>query len=427
MFKTHAVMLSAALAFVGCGVVDPPGTETRSQKTRLTTAAPQDDLSKAVTDSSWFALDVYRKVAATSQGNVAYSPLSLSTALSMTLPGARGATQTAMEKTMRLSMPQDRYHRAINELDRQLASRGANSQNVTRPFKLRSNNQLFTQKNYPIETDFLDVLAVEYGAGVRQLDFKKSPEPSRKAINDWVSANTNRLIPELLAQGIIDENSRLALVNTLYFDAAWKKAFDKNKTAAGDFIGLDGTKRSVQMMLGEGLGAKSGSVGDTKVLELPYDGDEVSMVVVIPPEARGEVGGLPALEASLDGQKLNDLVAAATKDVGAVRMPKFTARTTGRLDEALKSLGMSVAFSDAADFTGLANVADEKLRITAVVQEAVVKVDESGTEAAAASAVVVGNRSAIVEPFTVDRPFLFFIRDRATGAVLFLGRVVDPS
>jgi serpin B len=422
MRPAPSLLASALLAvnLFACGPTEvaPPGTEARSTKDRITQAAPAADLEQTVRDTNTFGFDVYQRLASGDE-NLAFSPYSLTTALAMTYPGARGDTQLAFEKTMRLSLPAERFHRAMNTLDLALESRGQNaSGRAGKAFALHSNNQLFAQKGLALVPSFLDVLAVEYGAGVRLLDFAQAPEPSRKAINDWVNVNTQKLIPELIPEGLITGDTRLALVNTLYFNAGWKKPFDRAKTVTGPFTRSDGTVMQVSYMAGDDLEARLGRLGDVDVLELPYSGDEVSLLVLMPP-----TGKLAAFEASLDGAKLAALVAAATDSTNAVRLPRFEARTRARADDVLKALGLGVAFSSNADFSGLTEA--EKLFISAVVHEAVVKTDEDGTEAAAASAVIVG-RVSIPQYFEVNRPFVYVVRDRATGAALFVGRITQP-
>lgn len=411
-------LLCLFVVLVGCAAeVPPPGDLLKSSKDRITQAAPAADVDQAIDDTTRFGFDVYRKLPA--DENLAFSPWSVVAALSMTYPGARGTTQAAFEQVLHLSLPADRYHRAMNTVDAALESRGQGAAGRDgKPFRLRSNNQLFTHKGLPVLPDFLDVLAQEYGAGVRQLDFQAQPEPSRKKINDWVSTNTEGLIPELLAQGTISSDTRLALVNTLYFNAAWKNPFVKEKTGPGNFTLPDGSTARVEMMAGEDVELSYGTLDEVEVFDLPYQGDEVSMVLLVPP-----AGKLTALEQQLDGVKLRALVAAAMPRTAAVRMPKFEARTQAQLDEILKALGLGVAFSGEANFSGMTS--EGGLAITAVVHEAVVKTDEAGTEAAAATAVIVG-RVSLPQYLEVNRPFVFVIRDRATGAVLFMGRLSRP-
>lgn len=415
-----AALLGSALV-TACGPVevDPPGELVKSSKARITQAAPESDQRQAVDDTTTFALDVYRKLPATAE-NVAFSPWSVTTALSLTYPGARGTTQAAFEAVLHQSLPQDRYHRAMNTLDLALESRGQGAAGRDgKPFRLRSNNQLFAQQGMTLVPEFLDVLAQEYGAGVRLMDFATKAEPSRKAINGWIDTNTEHLIPELLKEGTITADTRLALVNTLYFNAAWQTPFEHSKTSAGTFTLGDGSTVQAQLMAGEDLEVRHAVVDGVMALELPYQNDEVAMLVLMPP-----AGKLGQLEQSLDAAKLRGYVDALQARTAAVRFPKFEARSQADLGDILRALGLGVAFTGEADFTGLQ--AEGGLAITSVVHEAVVKTDEAGTEAAAATAVVVG-RVSIPEYLEVNRPFLYLVRDRATGVVLFLGRITRPA
>lgn len=412
--------LVAVLSLFACGApkTPPPGELAGSKLERVTAAAPASDLEQAVGNNGDFALDVYKKLAANG-GNVVFSPHSISVALAMTYGGARNATAQGFEQAMHQSLPAPRFHRAMNTLDLALASRGQGAAGKDGgPFRLNIDNQLFSQKGFTLETPFLDLLATEYGAGVRLLDFASQPEPSRAQINDWVETNTNGLIPELLPQGSITSDTRLTLVNTVYFNAGWKKTFDKADTHDGAFARLDGSTKQVPMMSGEGLPGAHGVRNGVQVVTLPYDGEEVDLVVLAPP-----VGSFLSFEAALTAAEVQAHVAAAQGQSLNLQLPKFDFKTRAGLNQILSSLGMADAFSDAADFTGMR--AEGGLQITDVVHEAVIKTDEAGTEAAAATGVVVGTTSmpSFIE---VNRPFVFAIRDRATGALVFLGRVVDP-
>lgn len=408
--------LSLLLA-VGCGPVPVPGQLVSSSKQRVTQAAPEADAAATVTANTTFALDLYRSLAGA--GNVVFSPYSITTALAMTYAGARGDTAKAFEDTLHVALPADRFHRAMNTLDAALQSRGRGAQGKDgKPFRLAVTNQLFSQKGFALVPDFLDVLATEYGSGVSLLDFRKDPEAARAAVNGWISASTQNLIPELLAKGSVTQLTRLVLVNTIYFNAAWATKFKADETREGAFTLLDGTTATVKMMNGEVSGAH-GTVGGTAVVELPYDGGEVSLLLLAPP-----AGTLGDFERALTAAKLQQYVAALSAGSFAMSMPKFDFKLHVDLGEQLSALGLGPAFGDAADFSGMTT--SEPLHISSVVHEAVIKTDEAGTEAAAATAVVMDGRSAVVDTVTVDRPFLFVVRDVQTGSVVFLGRVVDP-
>ncbi len=407
------LLFLALINLAACGPPNAaaPGELVKSSKARVTEDAPEADQRQAVDDTTAFALDVFRQLPRTAD-NLAFSPWSVTTALSMTYPGARGATQAAFETVLHQSLPPDRFHRAMNTLGRTLDA-------GNRPFKLRSNNQVFAQQGMTVVPTFLDVLAEEYGAGVRLLDFATEPEPSRLAINAWIDTNTEHLISGLLPRGTITTDTRLALVNTLYFKAAWKTPFEHARTANGPFTLDDGTQAQVPMMAAEDLEVRRAVVDGVLALELPYRGDDVALLLLVPP-----VGTLDALEHDLDPGMLRGYVDALQDVTLAVRMPKFEARTQVSLGDVLTALGLGVAFSGDADFTGLSE--DEALAITSVRHEAVVKTDEAGTEAAAATAVIIG-RVSLPRYVEVDRPFLYLVRHRTTGVVLFVGRIMRPE
>ncbi|MBL8952682.1 MAG: serpin family protein [Myxococcaceae bacterium] len=424
-FRPVAALLgSLVLLLQACGHGEPPnvpapGELAASSKQRIVSAAPQGDIDQTVDSATTFAFDVYRKLGSESP-NTAFSPYSVGVALSLTYPGARGTTQKAFEDVLHLKLDAAKHHRAMNGIDAALQSRGVGASGRDgKPFRLRANNQLFGQKGQHFESPFLDVLAEEYGAGLRLLDFHGDAEGSRKQINDWVSTNTEQLIPELLKQGTIDSGTVLALVNTLYFNGAWKKPFSANATADAPFKRADGSQVQVKMMSAEDVPLRYADSGGTEVFEVPYQNDEVSMVLLVPP-----AGKLGELEQSLDGAKVRQLIGMLQDENVGLKLPRFEARTQVELKKVLGELGLGVAFGGEADLSGMTG--EKGLRITAVVHEAVVKTDEAGTEAAAATAVVVG-RVSLPQFKTIDRAFVYLIRDRATGAVLFVGRVGDPS
>lgn len=417
--------LASALAVVvflasACGAPDTPapGELVMSKQHRLTSPAPQADLDQAVRDATEFSLAVFRRLPAGT--NTAFSPQSVLLALAMTSAGASGDTLAAFEHTLHPSLPSDRFHRAMNDLDAQLRSRGHGAQAKDgRPFALRINNQLFGQKGQAFQAPFLDLLAQEYGAGMRLLDFAGQSEASRQAINGWIDTNTEHLVPELLAPGSVTADTRLALVNTLYFNAGWKTKFDHAATQPAAFTRDDGSVVQVPMMQGEGVVSAAATVDGVEVVELPYSGDEVSLVLLVPPQ-----GKLATFEHDLDASKLSALVAALQPSSQALHLPRFTARTHASLGDVLQALGLGVAFSAQADFSAMTGA--RELFIQSVTHEAVVKTDEDGTEAAAATAVLMG-KTSLPQFIEVNRPFVYLVRDRATGALLFVGHVGDPS
>ncbi len=397
------------------------GEEVRSELQRITSPAPQQNVDDTVRGLNAFSFDLHRKLGAAEAGNLITSPTSITTALSAASAGAATTTLDAFRDTLHVSLPQNDFHLAMNTLDAALQSRGQGQSGTNgRPFRVSIVNQTFAQNGFHLEQGYLDLLAQQYGAGVRLLDFKTQAEPSRTAINDWVSFHTESLIPQLLAPGSINSATRVVLVNAVYFNASWASSFDKQATAPGAFTLGDGSTVQTDTMHDSVLNARAATLNGVEIVELPYQGNELSMLVVVPP-----AGQLPAVENALTPEVLDDYLAALTSQQLEFSLPKFAFNTRSALAEPLSELGLGVAFSDAADFSAMTG--DRSLQITGVTHEAVIKVTEEGTEAAGATAVEFGTTSVPqTRPLHVDRPFLFLIRDHATGAVLFLGRVVDP-
>jgi serpin B len=398
------------------------GDVLQSDKERITSPdATSNEQALLVEGNSAFAFELYQALKG-KEGNLFYSPYSISLALAMTYAGARGQTAQQMADTLQFMLEQDRLHPAFNWLDAELASRGEGAQGKDgEGFRLNVVNAIWGQKDYEFLPSFLDVLAENYGAGLRILDFINEAEKSRLTINEWVSDQTEGRIEDLIPQGAIDALTRLVLTNAIYFNAAWEYPFDENITADGPFYLLNGGQVTVPMM------KQTESFGYTKkegyqAVELPYDGDELSMVILLPSS-----GNFEAFEEGLQAQQVNDIINGLQLTEVALTMPKFEFDSEFRLKDTLAEMGMPIAFSGAADFSGMTG--SPELCISEVVHKAFVSVDEAGTEAAAATAVIM-RLTAVPEPpvpVTIDRPFIFLIRDIETGAILFVGRVLNPG
>ena len=418
--------LSALMAMVLLGLTacaQPVSAEVlKSEKPRVTSpqASPAD--REALADgNSGFAFDLYQKLKDTDD-NLFYSPYSISLALAMTYAGARGETEKQMADTLHFGLPQESLHPAFNSLDIELASRGEGAKGKDDAgFRLNIVNAIWGQKDYQFLAEFLDILAQNYGAGLRVLDFIKTPEQSRITINNWVSDQTEGRIEDLIPQGAIDALTRLVLTNAIYFNAAWQFPFKEEATSDGTFHLLDGGKITVPMMRQtESFGYAE---GDTyQAVELPYDGRELSMVILLP-----RAGQFETFEDSMNYQAVKGIISELKSRQVSLTMPKFEFESEFSLKKALAAMGMPVAFSANADFSGMTGSRD--LSIDEVIHKSFVSVDEAGTEAAAATAVMMRLTAAPGMPIevTVDRPFLFLIRDIETGTILFIGRVINPS
>jgi serpin B len=416
--------LSLGLALGACSGADidipPPGQLAKSDVERdLAPSVAPAEAQELVAGNTAFAIDAYHQLIQPGD-NLFYSPLSVSIALAMTYGGARTDTEVQMAEALHYTLPQAQLHPAFNWLDLELGSRGQGARGADgKAFRLNVTNATFGQVGYEFLPSYLDLLALNYGAGMSLLDFMADPEAARKEINDWVAARTENKIPELLPQGIIKPDTRLVLTNAVYFNAAWKTPFEPEGTANLVFHAPGGDV-TVPTMRGEIGDLKGASGPDYQAVSLPYDGDELDMVIIMPDQ-----DAFAAFEASFDAAVLQDILGAlGPSGYGALRMPRFEFRSQADMVPVLRSLGMEDAFTESADFSGMDGA--RNLMITAIQHEAFVKVNEAGTEAAAATGVVAGPTSAPLE-LAIDRPFLFLIRDIETGAIIFLGRVLDPS
>jgi serpin B len=394
----------------------------KSDKERITSPnVSTSEQALLVEGNSAFAFELYQELKE-KEGNLFYSPYSISLALAMTYAGASGETAEQMADTLQFMLEQERLHPAFNWLDAELAKRGEGAEGKDgEGFRLNIVNAIWGQKDYEFLSDFLDVLAENYGAGLRILDFITETEESRLVINQWVSDQTEGRIEDLIPQGAIDALTRLVLTNAIYFNAAWEYPFDEDVTADGPFYLLDGGQVTVPMMTQTesfGYAEEEGY----QAVELRYDGDELSMVILLPAS-----GNFEGFEEGLQAQQVDAIINDLKNTEVTLTMPQFEFDSEFSLKDTLAEMGMPIAFSDDADFSRMTG--NPELFISDVIHKAFVAVDEAGTEAAAATAVIM-KLTAVPEPpveVTLDRPFIFLIRDIETGAILFVGRVLNPG
>ena len=363
-----------------------------------------------------FAGDLYARLRA-EKGNVFFSPYSISTALAMTSTGAKGETLSQMQKVLHL--PAD-----AGQVDSRFAGLMAALSGKDRGYQLTTANAIWAQRGFPWRDSFKERVA-KYGAGLRDADFATKPDAERLAVNAWVEKETRDKIKELLKPGTVDSDTRMVLANAIYFKGDWAEQFDKRMTKPAPFTSTDGTKKDSSLMYRKGTFPLYQTDG-LQVLSLPYKGKDLSMIVALPAKA----DGLPAVESTMTDKVVAKWVAgmAPTSDV-QVYLPKFKAETEYSLGKTLIEMGMSDAFGGKADFGNMYS-GNDRLCISLVVHKAFVEVNEEGTEAAAATGVVMKRLAAPVNPkpiiFRADHPFVFAIYHNATGAILFLGRVERP-
>lgn len=425
--KPASRALWSLLAALGCGIAAAQGptpavTPSQTQtETQMTTEAATSDrrrrFGRAVND---LGFGLWQQVAA---GNQVLSPASIAIALDMTLAGARGETAAQMARVLRTGTDLDAFHAAAGEVL-------ADWQAQDGPLAVA--NRLFAEQDYDFEQPFLDLVRDRYGAPLARLDFEDAPQQARAEINDWVAERTRGRIEDLIPPSGITSDTRLVLTNAIYLLAEWLQPFEAAATRPAEFHLDGGDTVEVPTMHAEGR-YRVADHGDVLLLELPYKGGDLAMLFALP-KARD---GLATLEAGLTADTLDAWIGALQMQQAALALPKFRIAPpeSFALSDALKTMGMPIAFDrHRADFTGMADPPrpEDRLYLSEVFHKAFVEVDEAGTEAAAATAVVMMRATAAMPSappfeFRADHPFLFLLRDTGSGAVLFLGRVADPS
>ena len=405
MLVVVVVAVAGAGACAGAGS-SPPGREAHADVVRA--PASSSDALVASTAVNRFAFALLGRDLGVTNGNVAMSPWSIAASLAMVRAGAQGATRTQIDSL--LSGVPDQ---AMNSLGQQLASRNGTFTGKT--VQINQADRAFVQNGLAVAAGFLDNLARNYGAGVGLVDYEHATEAARAQINAWVAAQTDHKIPDLIASNVLDAMTRLVLVNAVYLKADWQTVFAKQDTSNGEFHAPEGDV-TVPFMHGEVLRTASGD--GWQGVDLDYAGAKLVMTIVVPHAGRFDdvVGQLPAVLAAMQ---------SAPTTLVALALPKFTIDQAMSLRRQLSELGMPTAFTDQADFAGITG--DTPLKLQDVVHQADVRVDEKGTVAAAATGSIFEATAAPLASLDVDRPFLFVLRDRPTGAVLFAGQVTNPS
>jgi serpin B len=388
-------------------------------------AATANELSAFARASNAFAGDLYKAIASKDPGNVFFSPASITTALAMTWVGARGATRDEMTKVLHF---QDEKSADPNALVSSAARVLVSLNDPKRTdYTLSIVNRLFGEQSYGFDDGFLDITKKQFGAELAKVDFKEAFEPARATINGYVEKETRQRIKDLIPLGALDDLTRLVLVNAIYMHADWAEPFAKEATSAAPFHVSPDKTIDVDTMHGR-VAMNTADADGTLMVDLPYKGGDLSMTILMPHdtsklgelEAKIEAGGLGAMIGKLQARGLE------------LSMPKFKIDPAASLPlgDVLVKLGMPLAFDEVkADFSGMSKPGQDPLHISKVFHKAFVAVDEAGTEAAAATAVIMSAEAAIApsDPIVVDQPFVFVIRDKKSGLVLFMGRLVDPK
>jgi len=392
-------------------------------------AAPKDKLSDEVktivTGTNDFAIDLYRQLAADDKGNVFFSPASVHTALSMTQSGAGGDTAVEMAKVLQLPKikPAD-MARAYGQL---IDAINAIPEIEKKPaYQFSVANALWLRQGMQFNKDFTGLVDKDFHARATLVDFTK-PDAAAKTINDWVEDKTNKRIKDLISKEALGADTAMVLTNAVYFKADWMDKFEKDNTQDAPFK-LGGDKNVKMPMMARTGHYRYAENDDLQVLEMPYASGKLSMIIVLP----RKVDGLAAVEKALSAEQLAKWTKDASKEKVELKLPRWKATQQFELNKVLEAMGMKLVFDPAqADFAPMVEKSQMKLFISRVVHKSFVEVTEEGTEAAAATGVVMGLTAMperhVPKVFTADHPFLYIIRHNDTGMILFMGRLMDPT
>jgi serpin B len=431
------------MAFVLIAIAVAVSAQTSSRRD-LNPKVPYSDLSDLVTGNSIFAIDAYKDLSKNASQNMIFSPYSLSNALAMTWAGARGETGTQITKSLHFFLPQARLHSAFNRLDLTLMARVAGDQATDVPMII-SANSLWPQAGYDLRREFVDTLAVKYGIELSPVDYVSEPDNARQAINKWVEERTLGRIPSLIDQ--LNTGTRLLVINAVTFKGRWENPFSAELTKTEEFITTGGIPVMASFMVRKGEYPYV-IEDDLLAVELPYAGGDWSMIVIMPKGGFGKVGDFdiyidaPTLieyENRLTIEEINRIrnqldISRKHGVTIELHFPSFEIKSDHDLVPVLLRMGMPLAFDRwEADFSGIATppLLEDELFITRILQKALMKVTVEGTEAVAATAVIGGVRGGLPkknpDAFMIDHPFIVCLQHRPTGAILFMGKVLDPT
>lgn len=415
MTKKFVIIGLAVILFADVATAAVPYEPTQPSAATAESGASNQGIKEVAAANNKFAFDLYSKLDESEGGNLFYSPYSISAALAMTYEGAKG--QTADEMKSVFHFPESNILRPNFAAIYNDINKGA------KDYELRTGNALWAQKDFSLLADYTSRAEKYYGGKIANLDFIKDVEKSRQTINNFIAEQTNNKIKDLIPSGVLNEMTRLVLTNAIYFKGVWQWEFDTADTRDADFevTPTNIVKTPMMNMYPKKTSFNYADTGDLQILELPYKGDKISMLVLLPIE------NLDSIESTLTADKLNEYKSKMKETkLNSISLPKFEFDTKYFMEDTLSALGMPTAFSKNADFSGMNG--KRNLFINSVIHQAYVKVDEKGTEAAAATAVIIAITSVRTRTdFRADHPFIFLIQDKETGNILFFGRVVDPT
>jgi serpin B len=366
-------------------------------------------------DANSFAIDIYKKFTQENDQNVFFSPISLSMALGMTYAGTKGETKSQLSSVLNFPLDDKRFHKQMGAIQDELLFKGSKGVEISLA------NQLWADKSYKFRCSYIRYVKKSYNAPVQRLDFSNNPNDSRLEINKWVESQTKNRIKDLLPDGSISNLTAMVLTNAIYFKGQWDNKFEEELTEEGSFVTSSGKQVKAKMMNANDK-FKIYQGNGVQLLELPYAGKDFSMLVMLPNKGTS----LNGVEKHIKLEDLNHFIDLMIESDVRISFPKFKFEAKYALKPVLAEMGMPIAFSNDADLSGMSRKKD--LKIDEVFHKAFVEVSEEGTEAAAATAVVIVRKSiSIPVEFIADRPFMFLIRENANGHILFMGRVTNPN
>ncbi len=413
-----AAIVTGLLAFI-YQPVSPEGVKNfsgASAEISPEMMALSPNVNAIVNSNNRFALELYQQLSP-AEGNLFFSPYSLSTALAMTYGGADGKTAKQMAEVLHLNLESEAIHSAFSQLADMIHVKSAQG------YQIQIANRLWGQQEYGFLANFINLTQEYYGASLQQIDFENEPEAARNTINQWVAEQTKQTIKDLIPAGILNQLTRLVLTNAIYFQGNWLLPFEAKNTKQDLFTLLSGEQITVPLMYQQNR-FWYGNYDGVEVLRLFYVDYGVSMLILLPEST----DGLVELEQQLSPELLESFIASANREYMVdLWLPKFKIAAEFELKQTLSQMGMDMAFSkENANFSRM-NGNSQGLYLSAVVHKAFVDVNEVGTEASGASGAIAGSRStAPPASFRADRPFIFFIQDNESDSILFLGRVVNP-
>jgi serpin B len=410
-------VLAVATACIG---TTPTGQQIRSEAPRR----PPDDelLAPTVDAANAFAIDLYR-ASGQGQGNYVSAPYAVLLALGMSRAGSAGNTLEQFDAVVHADQTAN-LDEGLNTIDQLLESRSGEKSSTTRKGRITASMDasVWGQRGTRFKSGYLDVLAADYASPMWVVDFQSEPETAREAINQWGSDATQGRISDVVPRGDVTTYTRFLPVSVAYLRAPWQVPFDRDMTRTGPFVRLDGeTVETRTMQVSSPSGVLTAEGAGWRAVDIPYLGAELSLLVIVP-----SGGSFEELEASLDPERLDSIVDDLADEPIDLRLPLFQFTSSGDLSGPLEAMGLTDAFSRSADFSGITS--DELVNLSGVAYEAYFGIDEEGTDAdTTANATPNGSPSPGAEKVTVDRPFVFAVRDRETGLILLMGRVVSPG